>query len=357
MRVIQIVPSLLYGDAVGNDVLAFFDVLKKAGYETSVYSYSIDKRLAGEGIFPMEEIPSINDDDVVIYHMACGSELSFFFKDLTCKKMLIYHNITPPHFFELYDKHSERICGDGYKELELLANYTDYALADSEYNRLDLVNIGFKCPTYVLPIVMPFSDYDIKPAENIIKDYGEDDYVNILFVGRVVPNKRQEDVIAAFNMYQRLYNKKCRLILVGSSNVSDRYRERLTSYIDFLSVENVIFPGHIRFDEIIGFYKTADVFLCQSDHEGFCVPLIEAMYLKTPIIAYDSTAVGYTLGDAGIQTDTKDPVITAGIIDRLVKDEALKKEVLKTQEERLKDFSHEKITKEFLEHLEKFIKG
>ena len=114
MRVIQIVPSLLYGDAVGNDVLAFFDVLKKAGYETSVYSYSIDKRLVGEGIFSIDDIPSINDDDVVIYHMACGSELSFFFKDLTCKKMLIYHNITPPHFFELYDKHSERICGDGH---------------------------------------------------------------------------------------------------------------------------------------------------------------------------------------------------------------------------------------------------
>ena len=354
MRIFQLVSILHFGDAIGNDVVAFDRALREAGYETGIFATQIDKKMEGEGRKLIEDMPELNEEDIMIYHMAHGYKTSYIFRDLKCRKVMAYHNITPPEFFKKYDEGSANVSRSGYEELRFLAECTDYCLAVSEFNKQNLIENGFKCKIDVLPIIMPFEDYEKKPAENIMEKYGNDDVTNILFVGRVVPNKKLEDVVSAFDAYRKLYNKNSRLIFVGSSNDRNPYKTRLDAYIDMLGDENIIFPGHIGFDEIIAFYKTADIFLCQSEHEGFCVPLVEAMKFDVPIIAYDAAAIGDTLGGAGILLKEKDPLITAGMIDRLVKDRELRENVIENQRERLNDFSYEKVSKRLIELIEAF---
>lgn len=348
MKIIQLVPGISYGDAVGNDMLAMKSVLDGMGIENAIYADFIDPRLPEGTAKSAEHLPEMEKDDAVIYHMAAGSRLNYIFGNLKCKRVMVYHNITPPEFFENYDEYAYAQCVRGYNELKWLADKTDYCLAVSEYNKQDLLRMGFICPIDVLPIVIPFEDYDRDPAENILQKY-KDGYTNILFVGRVVPNKKHEDIIRAFARYQEYYNPKSRLILIGSSKLGDKYKNHLTRYIEQAEIPNVVFPGHISFREILAFYKVSDVFLCESEHEGFCVPLVEAMYLGTPVIAYDAAAVASTLNGAGILMDTKDPMITAGMIDRLVTDDELRKTVLANQKERLADFTYEKIAEQFKE--------
>jgi glycosyltransferase involved in cell wall biosynthesis len=264
---------------------------------------------------------------------------------------MIYHNVTPAEFLEPYNSLAAKQCREGTSSVKALADKVDYCIADSEFNKKDLVDMGYKCRIDVVPILIPFSDYDKQPDRELIAKYDGDGYTNILFTGRLAPNKCQEDVIKAYALYKKYYNPKSRLILVGSSNGYENYRRRLEIYISTLQVEGVIMTGHIKFSQILAYYKLADIFLCQSEHEGFCVPLLEAMYFNVPVIAYDSTAIGGTLGGSGILMKEKDALITAGMIDRLVRDSALRKKVISAQQKRLADFSHALIEEKFMQLL------
>ncbi len=343
MRMIQLVAALRYGDAIGNEVMAFHKLFSEMGYRSEIYSPDIDPRVEGENIFRADEFKGADPDDKVIYHV--GSESIFFdaYCSLKCKKAIRYHNITPPEFFKDYNIISSMNCERGYTQVEAMSDKTDYAIAVSGYNKKDLERMGYKCKIDVLPILMRFSDYETEPDKDIIKQYGDDGYTNILFVGRVAPNKKFEDIIAAFDVYNRCFNEKSRLILVGGASDNDHYKYRLNKYIDRLGQKNIFFTGHISFAAILAYYKTADVFLCMSEHEGFCVPLVESMFFDVPVIAYDAAAIGDTLGGAGVLLDKKDPALTAGVIDRLVNDKDLKDKIIKEQRERLKDFDNKKI--------------
>ena len=193
----------------------------------------------------------------------------------------------------------------------------------------------------------------LEVAQNTEKYKGKG--TNILFVGRVVPNKRHEDVIAAFYLYQRYYNKNARLFLVGSFDDNDRYCRRLKAYIERLGLDNVIIPGHIKFDEILGYFASADAFLCLSEHEGFCVPLVEAMLFKVPIVAYDSCAVGETMKNGGLLLKDKDLLETAGALDRVITDKGLREQIIGNQRERLEDFRTDRIGRMFEQYLKAFL--
>lgn len=356
MKVYQLVPTLSYGDAVGNDTLALKDALIKLGYKTEIFSEGIDARLPKDTAKLFRDMPKLSPEDVVIYHFAIGTDLNYKFAELKCRKIMIYHNVTPPHFFAPYNKKSTELCERGLRDAKALADKVDYVLAASAFNKSDLIEMGYKCPIDVLPILIPFDDYKKEPDQEVIKKYS-DGYVNILFTGRCAPNKKIEDVIKSFHYYKKYYNPKSRLILVGSFDKNDPYYQKLVTFIRTLGTEDVIFPGHIKFNAILAFYSVANVFLCQSEHEGFCVPLAEAMCFDVPIIAYDKTAIKWTLGGSGILLDKKDYVETAGMIDRLINDEQLKATVIKNQQERLKDFDHDVIKAQFAKYLKDFIDG
>lgn len=355
MRIIQMLPNLAYGDAIGNDTLTLEQTLKSAGYETKTYANFIDDRIKDPLCLSIDKY-ECQKDDIIIYHLSTGTDLNYKFSQYDCKKVIMYHNVTPPHFFELYDEYMMKVCDSGLRATKYLRKHADYCFADSEFNKQELIEMGYTCEIEVLPILIAFDDYKKTPNVGVMRKYADDGYVNIVFTGRVAPNKKPEDIIAAFAYYKKYINPKSRLILVGNHLVTPGYFPRLSRYIEYLGVEDVIFPGHIRFDEILAYYRIADVFVCLSEHEGFCVPLVEAMYFDVPIVAYDSCAVGETLGGSGLLLQDKSPAVVAEAIHRVMSDQKLRNQIIENQRFRLKDFQHDKIKAQFLETMKRLTK-
>ncbi len=356
MKIIQLLPTLSFGDAVGNDTLAIRKILQEEGYESRIYAENIDRRLPAGSALSLAKMPELKSGDVLIYHASTGTKLNQRFPTFGGKKVMIYHNITPPGFFRGYSPEAVRLTEFGYEGIRYLANKVQFCIADSEYNRSELIKMGYKCPIEVCPIVIPFEDYDRRPDPKVLKRYEGDGVFNLLFVGRIAPNKKQEDIIRAFYCYQKKYNPRSRLFLVGSSGGMERYEARLKSYVRTLGLEDrVVFPGHIRFPEILAYYRLADVFVCMSEHEGFCVPLVEAMHLGKPIVAYGSSAVPETLSGGGLLLESKDPWTAAAAINRLAEDEALREYLAERQKARLEALSYPEVKKKFMACLEKAI--
>lgn len=356
MRVVQLLPTLSFGDAIGNDTIALKGVISEMGYSTEIYAENIDKRLP-EGIAKKaDKLRDLKKDDVLIYHKSTGTDLTFKIENYKCRRIMVYHNITPPEFFRPYSIEATQLTEHGYKGVKFLRDKVDYVLAVSAYNRSELVKMGYTCPMDIRPILIKFDDYKQTPDEATIKKYS-DGKKNLVFVGRIAPNKKQENVIRAFYCYKKR-NPDSRLILVGSSTGMENYYERLVKYANALGIgDDVIFPGHIKFSEILAYYRLADAFVCMSEHEGFCVPLVEAMFFDVPVIAYDTSAISDTLGGSGVLLDSNDPVFAAAVIDRVLTDDKLRESIIAGQRRRLEDFSYERIKATFERELTDFING
>ena len=218
---------------------------------------------------------------------------------------LIYHNITPPEYFVGVHRTLARQCFRGRRELQAYVDRCDLALGDSEFNRQDLEALGFP-RTGVLPVVPDFSHLDRAPNRFVAGQF-DDDWTNILFVGRVIANKKIEDVIRFFHAYHTTFNPRSRLLIVGVFSLFERYLASLNHLVADLGLEHVHFTGHVSDEELVAYYDIADLFLCASEHEGFCVPLVEAFYKQVPVLAYAATAVPATMDGAGVLFDDKDP--------------------------------------------------
>ncbi len=358
LRVIQMLPALAFGDGIGNDTVALKGALQEAGYETEIYADYIDDRLPAGTARPIEEYRE-QPDDLVLYHLSTGSEWNYRFAELRCRKGVIYHNVTPPHFFAGTHPEPWKDCCQGVEAVAFLADKVDFGLADSDFNRQDLIRAGYPQPLETLPILIAFEDFEKEPDPAVLKRYQGDGYTNLIFTGRVFPHKKQEDIITAFYYYKKHYNPKSRLFLVGAhGGGGDAYFARLQEYVRALELEaDVIFTGHTRFPEILAYYRLAHVFVSMTEHEGFCIPLVEAMYFGIPIVAYDCSAVGETLGGSGLLLLDKSPDQVAEAIQRLVSDPELRKRIVDGEKKRLQDFSHEKIKARFLDFLERVIEG
>jgi len=268
--------------------------------------------------------------------MATGcSILTNLLAEINCRKIMIYHNITPPYFFKKFDTIAYNACKQALEELNILHDKFDYCLADSEFNKKDLENTGYTCKIDILPILLNYQDYNKQPSENVIKDYSGKS-TKIVSIGRInAPNKKWENVIRTFYFYQKYVNQEAHLFLVGSYGKDDLYPQMLMAYVNELGLRNVKFTGHIPFNEILAYLKIADIYLCMSEHEGFCVPLLEAMLFEKPIVAYSSTAIPYTLGNAGFLLENNNPLEAALVIKKVLNDSVLKNEIINKQNERL----------------------
>ena len=356
MKIIQMLPTIAYGDAVGNDCAAIYKILKDDGWDTAIYAENIDYRLPKGFAHRVSDMPSLSANDILIYHLSTGTELNKRLKEYPCRKVIFYHNITPPDFFKLYDPISFELCRSGLAQARAIAPHAEYCIADSEFNRQDLIRMGYRCPIDVAPILIPFEDYDKEPDADTMRQYS-DGKINILFTGRIAPNKRHEDLIRAFAALHR-DEPNSRLILAGSYQDGDRYAKRLKRYVRELELEeSVVFTGHISFASILALYRTASVFWCMSDHEGFCVPLVEAMYFDIPIVAAASTAIPWTLGGSGVLLDEKNPELTAAVTRELMSDEVLRKKVVEGQRARLADFGYDRTADLIRGYLRRVIEG
>ena len=242
----------------------------------------------------------------------------------------------------------------GLEEIQVLKDRIDYGMVVSDFNRKDLQRMGYKCPIDVAPILVQFEDYKKTPNPDVIKKY-DDGRTNILFVGRMAPNKKVEDVISAFAEYKKSYNPEAQLFLVGGYNETDRYYQELNDHIRRLGVNDVIFPGHIGFDEILAYYTIADLFLLMSEHEGFCVPIAEAMFFDVPIVAYESCAVPDTLGGSGCLVKEKNYSEIAKKMNEILSDETKKKAIIEGQQKRLKDFDNAVIGQQMIDYMQKLL--
>ena len=355
MKVIQVLPTLAYGDAVGNETIAFYHVLENAGFDTEIYTERLDPRIKNLKIRSILEWEEPETDDVLIYHIAISWNFLFRVIQAQCRKIGVYHNITPPHWFKPYNKAAYMGCSEGYRQVRGLKDVFDFCIADSEYNKQQLLSFGFTCDIEVVPIILPLDDYRKEPDQEVIRKCKARGGANILFVGRVVPNKKLEDIIAAFAIFQKVYDHEASLNLVGNAPDGDPYFGRLEGYVKKLGVRNVFFSGHVSFAEILGYYASADLFLCMSEHEGFCVPLVEAMLFHVPIIAYNEGAVGETLGEGGILLERKDFAETAAFMSYVLKHGDIRERMIQNQERCLEKYSEEKNTRLFLDLLRRFI--
>lgn len=354
IRIFQITPGLKRGDGVGNDVLAIHNYLKyEKNVEAKIFYFSCSGKFNEKDASIISAMPETRESDILIIHIAIFWNFLDKVKDIPGRKIFVYHNITPYEFFEPFDQNNTLACKKGVEQVKAIKDIPVYCLADSEFNKADLLSYGYKCPIDVLPIIIPFEDYNKEPDVETINRLN-DGLTNILFVGRISPNKKQEDIINAFSYYQKNINSSSRLILLGGFEETDLYYKCLKEYTDELKVQNVEFTRHVPFEQVIATLKKADVFVCMSEHEGFCIPLLEAMHFEIPIVAYDSTAIKYTMGDGGILLDQKDPKIVAEAIDKIVNDKALREDIIEKQRERLKEMSYENITNKLWKYLTDF---
>jgi L-malate glycosyltransferase len=325
----QLLATLSHGDAIGNEALAIQKCLRASGHVSEIYADGVHPRVAHLAR-PLWEYYSVSSPDTVcIFHFSIGSAASALIFHAPDRLVLIYHNITPPEWFVGYHRLLTQLCYRGRRELAAFAPRAELALGDSEFNRRELEQAGFRA-TGVLPIVLDFTTYDT-PGSPVVRRLYDDGRTNILFVGRVITNKKIDDLVRVFACYQRLFNPNSRLLLVGDYRGQERYLTVLRELVRRLGVSEVVFTGHVEHDELLAYYELADVFLCLSEHEGFCVPLVEAMRFGVPILAYDAGAVRDTLGGGGLLLANKAPDDVAGLIDALMRDSALRQAVLATQ--------------------------
>jgi len=325
----QLLAALSYGDAIGNEALAIQKHLRAAGFASDIFAEKVHPRVAHLAR-PLWEYAEVSSPETVcLFHFSIGSASGRLIYHAPDRLVSIYHNITPAHFFLGYHAHLAGLCYHGRRELEAFASRTELGLGDSEFNRRELEAAGF-ARTAVLPIVLDLAKYE-RPGSRVVEQLYSDTRTNILFVGRIIPNKKIEDLLRVFAAYQRYVNPVSRLLIVGDHRGHERYYQRLLEMVDYLRLDEVVFTGQVDEDELLSFYRVADLFLCLSEHEGFCVPLQEAMVFGVPVVAYDTGAVRETLHGGGVLLRDKTPEVVAELVHRVVTDQALRTSVLQTQ--------------------------
>jgi len=329
-QVHQVLATLGYGDAIGHEVLGIRRVLREAGYASEIFVETADSRLEHLTRDYRDLASFSRPDNILIHHFSIGSRASRIAYALPDRMVLVYHNITPPEYFVDVHPLLVRQCYRGRRELSAYAERCDLALGDSEFNRKELEAMGFP-RTAVLPVVPGFSHLDVAPDRRVAAEF-DDAWTNVIFVGRVIPNKRIDDVIRLFHAYQWLFNPRSRLLLVGSYSGFDRYHAMLQELVARLGTNGVRFLGHVSNAELAACYDVADVFLCASEHEGFCVPLVEAFFEGIPVVAYAATAVPATMDGAGVLYSAKDPAHVGALIDQVVSNAALRDQVVAGQD-------------------------
>jgi glycosyltransferase involved in cell wall biosynthesis len=341
-KIHQVLATLGYGDAIGHEVLGIQRVLRRAGFVSDIFVQTADPRLEDLTRDYRDLIDESDPSNILIHHFSIGSRASRITYALPDRQILVYHNITPPEFFVGVHEQLVEQCFKGRRELGIYPSRVDLALGDSEFNRQELERLGFD-PTGVLPVVPDFSHLDEPPNDLVAREF-DDSWTNILFVGRIIPNKRIENVIRYFHAYQRHFNPRSRLLLVGSFGGFEKYLATLHQLCARLCVTNVHFTGHVSNAELAAYYDIADLFLCASAHEGFCVPIVESFYEQIPVVAYAATAVPATMDGAGVLYSSDEPLEVAALIDTVLDDRALYDRIVAKQDEalerlRAKDFA------------------
>jgi glycosyltransferase involved in cell wall biosynthesis len=293
-------------------------------------------------------------DDVLVYQMAIGSTVADFVRDRREPLVLNHHNFTPVQYLQQWEPTATWGVQWGQAQLRELAPRTKLAVAVSEYNASQLREAGYG-HIEVAPLLLDVDAMDREVEEEAaaaLQAAKTDTGVDWLFVGRLAANKCQHDVVRAFAMYRRVYNPNARLHLVGGAP-ADAYRAALEGLVSNLGLRGAVaITGGVSPGALAAYYRAADVFVCLSEHEGFCAPLLEAMHHSVPVVAYAAAAVPETVDDAALLLSSKEPVLVAAAVDRVLSDGGVWWALVKAGQKRLAEFSLERTGQRWLEVLD-----
>ncbi len=346
----QFVPALLPRDATGDHTRALRDALRAAGIASDIYVEAAHDELADEATY-FEEYPSrAEPGDVLLYQLGTSSPVAEFLLGRPEPLVLDYHNVTPEAFYAGWEEHTREKVALARRQVAELAPAAVLGIADSAFNAAELAALG--CPaTEVVPILVDLAAVAADPAEasRLAAEHGPGTVW--LFVGRLSPNKVQHRLVAALWLYRRLYDPEARLHLVGPA-VTPAYVEALDAYVAELGLSGAVRRAEgLSAAQLAAWYEDADVFVCLSEHEGFCIPLLESMRAGTPVVAYDAGAVGETLGGAGVLLDTWRPATVAAAVDRVRRDPDLAACLVAAGRRRLEAFAAPATAARFVEVL------
>jgi glycosyltransferase involved in cell wall biosynthesis len=336
LAVHQVVPTFAARDAIGNHSLIAQRLLRSMGLESEIYTASAARRLR----HAVRDVETLRRDGGtwVIYQCSTGAPVADVLAEREAPLIVDYHNITPPRLFEAWEPRIARELDEGRRQLARLGEQAVLGLADSSFNRAELDRLGYRA-TAVAPVLVDLATFDRKvdrrAYEELIAGKRGAEW---LFVGRLAPNKAQHDVLRAFALYRRCYDPDATLSLVGGAS-SVRYERALLETVESLGLGGAVrMPGSVSDGVLAAHYRAADAFVCLSDHEGFCVPLLEAMHHQVPIVAYAAAAVPETLGDAGLCLPDKAPAAVAQAVSVVMDDAVLRAQLARASEARLLDF-------------------
>ena len=329
MRIAICTPNIERYDAVTNDVLGMNQAFCEEGSDCRIFV--VNSYIESVPVQHAEDIANYlrEPDDVFIYHHSVGWDLGLdMLRSLPCRKVVKYHNVTPSRFFKGLAENYFVACEAGRQHLaEIVRLPVDLFLADSAYNLHEISDMASR--RIAGAVVPPF--HKIDELQQTVADQHmlarfRDGNANFLMVGRIVPNKGYEYLIEAFSIYHKTYNPRSRLLIVGRADpMLKAYFKSLEKKIKkYKLCESVFFIGSVSAEELKACYQIASVFTITSLHEGFCVPLVEAMSMKVPIVGYASTAIPETVGKVGLIWEEHDPELMAASFNMIIENDVVR---------------------------------
>jgi glycosyltransferase involved in cell wall biosynthesis len=323
----QLLASAVPGDAVTDQAFAWRTVLRYWGCKSEIIAEHVHPALAGQ-VLPLST--RLRRGDAVVLHYAVWTRALERFLAAPGKRVLYYHNVTPGDLLREYNPVLADHCERARAALRKLRGRCAAVIAVSEFNARELRANGMD-EVAVVPLLLNIS----ARAHNRSR---QSEPV-VVTVGRLAPNKRIEDALKAFALYQRHRSPQAMFVIIGPYHEFEGYRRALERLAERLGVERVRFTGRISTEERDTWYRRASAYICSSVHEGFCAPVIEALANGVPVVARAAGAVPETLGDAGILLDDDDPALYAEALHEVVSVEATRAELARAAERRLADLT------------------
>lgn len=347
-RIDQLVAGYANGDAISQEVRMMRDVLHELGYTSDIFAPREFTAQDSKGdCLPLEDYDPRAGEGTLL-HYSTGSAVNDAFAASKGRRIVKYHNITPAEFFDGYDDDVAAELRLARQGLANLAAVADEFWSDSAYNASELEPFGVKS-SKVLHLMFRADEFEAGEDPAIREAFG-DDFTNWLFVGRLAPNKCIEDLILAHAWYYHNLNPRSRLLVVGSEHSCPRYYTMLRLLAERLDLPNVCFTGY-KYGGRATLYAAADAFVMASRHEGYCLPLVEAMALNTPVIARRAGGMPEAMGGAGVMFDHLKPQELALLVHRVCTDNVLRDQVMASQGQRLEEIRNRDVKREVAEAL------
>ena len=353
MRIDQVLPSLVGRDAIGAHTLNIKSALKARGIESSIYYSTCTPDVADLGS-KVIELSACREPRTILYHASIGSPVFDLVTRLPDPIAIDFHNITPARLLERWEPSVAHELALGRRQLAELASSCVLGLADSAYNERELIDLGYS-PTHVAPLLIDVAPTEVEPDRRLLNDLltskAASGGPSLLYVGKISPHKAPHDLVAMLAAYRAEHGPGATLTLVGSP-LGDRYPDALRSYIHELGLTDAVrFAGSLTTEELEAHWHAADVFVTASDHEGFCVPLAEAMGHGVPIVAFGAAAVPETVGEGGLVLASKEPIPFATAVERVVSDDALAQQLVEAGRANLARYDLRAATTTFIDIL------